>query len=500
MELREAGIDAPILVLSEPPADETDDVVAHDLTPIVYTPAGRRAGEGGRGRRRGASRCRCTSRSTPACTGSAPRPTRRVALARADRTTRPSSSSRGVHPPAVADEPDDPYTAEQLAAVRRGARRARGGRPRARRCVHAANSAGARSTRPARATTWCAAASRSTASRPAPALADVVDLRPALSLKARVSHVKRLDAGERRLVRPALPARPRRRTSPRCRSGTPTACPGNLGVAAARCSSAVAAGRSRARSRWTSSWSTSATTPVEVGDEVVLIGRQGDDEITARDWAERLGTIAYEIVCGIGPRVPASTTVERPDGRELGATAAARRRRRRRRARGRRPAPACAPAPRCAEASAPPDRDADAARRRSLLRTTTCVRHVDGGDDLRRRARARRPTDRAPRTASRFVRGLGQPARSPGRAASACIAFDHRGHGESTPGDAGHSLEHLAARPPHGARAPRPPRRVLVGHSMGGMAIMQLLRRPSRRARASGSPGSCSCPRGRAAR
>jgi alanine racemase len=44
--------------------------------------------------------------------------------------------------------------------------------------------------------------------------------------------------------------------------------------------------------------------PVEPGDEVVLIGRQGDEEITAAEWAQRLGTIAYEIVCGIGPRVP----------------------------------------------------------------------------------------------------------------------------------------------------------------------------------------------------
>ncbi len=43
---------------------------------------------------------------------------------------------------------------------------------------------------------------------------------------------------------------------------------------------------------------------VAVGDEVVLIGRQGDEQIRAEDWAERLGTIAYEIVCGISPRVP----------------------------------------------------------------------------------------------------------------------------------------------------------------------------------------------------
>ncbi len=45
-------------------------------------------------------------------------------------------------------------------------------------------------------------------------------------------------------------------------------------------------------------------TPVEVGDDVVLLGRQGDDEITAEEWAAHLDTIAYEIVTGIGPRVP----------------------------------------------------------------------------------------------------------------------------------------------------------------------------------------------------
>ena len=40
------------------------------------------------------------------------------------------------------------------------------------------------------------------------------------------------------------------------------------------------------------------------GDEVVLLGRQGDEEITADDWAAMLGTISYEVLCGIGPRVP----------------------------------------------------------------------------------------------------------------------------------------------------------------------------------------------------
>jgi alanine racemase len=40
------------------------------------------------------------------------------------------------------------------------------------------------------------------------------------------------------------------------------------------------------------------------GDEVVLIGRQGDEEVTAEEWAELTGTIAYEVLTGIGPRVP----------------------------------------------------------------------------------------------------------------------------------------------------------------------------------------------------
>jgi alanine racemase len=44
--------------------------------------------------------------------------------------------------------------------------------------------------------------------------------------------------------------------------------------------------------------------PVKAGDEVVLIGRQEGEEITADDVAEWMGTIGYEVVCGITDRVP----------------------------------------------------------------------------------------------------------------------------------------------------------------------------------------------------
>lgn len=43
---------------------------------------------------------------------------------------------------------------------------------------------------------------------------------------------------------------------------------------------------------------------VRIGDEVVLIGHQGKNKITAEELACLCGTIPYEIVCGLGSRVP----------------------------------------------------------------------------------------------------------------------------------------------------------------------------------------------------
>ena len=42
---------------------------------------------------------------------------------------------------------------------------------------------------------------------------------------------------------------------------------------------------------------------VEIGDEVVLIGKQGSDEITTDEVAQKAGTISYDIFCGLGRRV-----------------------------------------------------------------------------------------------------------------------------------------------------------------------------------------------------
>lgn len=46
---------------------------------------------------------------------------------------------------------------------------------------------------------------------------------------------------------------------------------------------------------------------VELGDEAVIIGRQGNEEVTADELAEKLGTINYEVVSTIAHRVPRVT-------------------------------------------------------------------------------------------------------------------------------------------------------------------------------------------------
>jgi alanine racemase len=44
--------------------------------------------------------------------------------------------------------------------------------------------------------------------------------------------------------------------------------------------------------------------PARRGDRVVCIGADGSRRVTAWDWARAASTIPYEILCGIGPRVP----------------------------------------------------------------------------------------------------------------------------------------------------------------------------------------------------
>jgi alanine racemase len=141
--------------------------------------------------------------------------------------------------------------------------------------------------------------------------AEGASLRPAMSLKARVVAVRTLDAGER-------PSYGRLRPLPQ-RSVVATVPIGYAdGVPRALFSDGYGVLINGVRRPLAGMVTMDQIVvdcgdddPVRPGDEVVLLGAQGNEAITADDWAATLGTISYEVVCGVGPRMP-RVLVNRP--------------------------------------------------------------------------------------------------------------------------------------------------------------------------------------------
>jgi alanine racemase len=172
--------------------------------------------------------------------------------------------------------------------------------------VHAANSAGVLTVPEARYDlVRCGIAVYGIA--PAPELEGRLPLKAALSLKARVSYVRRLVAGERLSygLRYELDVPSTVVTVP---VGYADGVPRRLGEVGGE----VLIGGRRKPIAGTVTMdqllvdlgSSEAAGDVEIGTEVVLLGRQGDETVSAAEWAAKLGTIPYEVCCGIGDRVP----------------------------------------------------------------------------------------------------------------------------------------------------------------------------------------------------
>jgi len=299
--LRSAGIDAPIIVLSEQPADHAGELVAARLTATIASRAGAEA-----------IAAAVAAVGAPAHdvhlkvdTGMhrvGAQPDDVVDLATAIMAS-PGLTLAGVFTHlAVADEPQRTETAEELdcfAAVL-AQLRDRGIDP---GVVHAANSA-ASLAHPAAHFDVVRAGIAVYGIAPSGQLAAAAaELRPALALTARVSAVKRLAAGERLSygLRYALPTASTIATVPlgyadgvrRSLSGTGTDV-------------LIGGGRHPIVGTITMDQLLvdCGDDPVAVGDEVVLIGEQGDERVRADDWATTLDTIGYEVVCGISARVP----------------------------------------------------------------------------------------------------------------------------------------------------------------------------------------------------
>ncbi|MCC7042547.1 MAG: alanine racemase [Acidobacteria bacterium] len=294
--LRQAGIRAPILVFGALSVSDLDGIVDHALTPTLSTPAAARALEVAAVRRGVVLPCHLKidtgmnrlgfrhdnlARTLPGVIGS------------------PHLRIEAVYTHfATADMPESPFFEDQRRRFERataalGAMGLRGV-PR-----HAANSAAMlRDTR-----AWYDLV------RPGlllygivpPPLASSLPLRPGLSLTSRIVAVKGARAGEGAGYGLRWTA-----DGPRTIAVVPAGYADGLDTRLSGRGAALVRGR---RVPIVGAVSMDMLTidvtglDVNPGDDVVLIGRQGDDEITAREMAASIGAIPWEVVCRLGARI-----------------------------------------------------------------------------------------------------------------------------------------------------------------------------------------------------
>jgi alanine racemase len=295
LRLRAAGVDAPILVLSEFPPGAEAVAVAARLTPALYSDQGLE-------RLTAAVRGQGVGVHVKVDTGM-----HRVgvwppedAVGFAERTLRAGFELEGLWTHLARSEEDAETTKLQLARFGRVVEAARdaGLQP---RYLHAANSGGALLhdeaafdlVRPGIAIYGIP---------PAPGVGEDRGLRAALTWRSRVTFVKRLAAGERlsyghryEVERDAWIA-----TVP---VGYADGYPRS---ASSRADVLIRGHRCRVAGNVTMDqlMVDCGDLVVEPGDDVVLVGEQGQGRITAWDLAASADTIAYEIVTRIGERVP----------------------------------------------------------------------------------------------------------------------------------------------------------------------------------------------------
>lgn len=288
VRLREAGVDAPILLLSEPSTKDADAISRWDLTATVYShPFIQALDETGKHH----------DVHLKVDTGmhrvGAPRPRVDELVNAVHQAPTLSLAALWTHF-AVADEDTD-YTRLQIERFNEVARRYEVS------TTHMANTAGAILFAESRKS-LCRIGLGTYGLHPCPQTVGEIELRPAMRLVTHVSHTQRLDAGER----PSYG-----RVKPLGHAANVVTAPvgyaDGLSRALTESGSALVGGR-RYRFAGTVTMDQivieTGDDEYDIGEEVVLLGRQGDEEIGADEWAEALGTISYEVVCSIGPRVP----------------------------------------------------------------------------------------------------------------------------------------------------------------------------------------------------
>ncbi len=307
IELRGSGVSAPILLLAEIPPETIPDALSHSLSLTVGSVAGARHAVAAAERLGGLHRVHVKIDTGMHRMGVPPELVDDVVDVLLGSS---AIDLEGVYTHfSTADGPseeDRAFTRQQLAVFEGVIARlgARGVHP---RVVHAANSAGAIGY-PASRLSMARVGLALYGYLPDPwlgeTLADAgVTLEPALTLRAQIVAARRLEAGER-------PSYGRRR--PLARAATVVTVPFGYADGYPRrlfeAGADVLIGGRRYPLAGTVTMDQLlidvGDDAVNVGDDVVLLGRQGDETISADEWARLAGTITWEILCGIGARVP----------------------------------------------------------------------------------------------------------------------------------------------------------------------------------------------------
>lgn len=292
--LREAGVEVPILVLSEPAVDDLDDLARWSLTPTVYCHTLMEALAGVTGFDQSISLKVDTGMHR---VGADPDTVIRLGMRAAELGLRVDSFWTHF---AVAED-EDGFTASQIErfdVVCEGL--ASAGVSGFRR--HLANTAGAILHPRARADVVRVGLGIY-GLYPSAACRDVVSLRQAVRVVSHVSHVSRLPAGSR-------PSYGRRR--PLATEANVATVPIGYADGVPRLLSVrnceVLIGGRRHPLAGTVTMDQIVVDvgdmDVAIGDEVVLLGRQGSEFVSVDEWADKTDTISYEIVSRLGPRLP----------------------------------------------------------------------------------------------------------------------------------------------------------------------------------------------------
>ena len=299
VELRRAGIASPILKLSHVFDDEVDEAVRARLVLTVVSDETVRAAE-----RAAAAQGLVAEVHLKVDTGMrriGVEPDRAVALARLAED-QPHLALTGIftHLPASDEPAQDAFTAGQLVTFGRVVDEVTAAVGRRLPYIHAANSGGVLA-HPDSWGTMVRPGVMAYGHYPDPATPRTVDLRPGLTLASEVSFVKRVRAGE-------TVSYGRTWTAPR--DTTIATVPIGYADGFSRLNSnrghLLVRGRRYpvvGRVCMDQTMIDVGDDPVAVGDEVVAIGVQGSQEITAAEVAAVMGTIPYEVTCLLTPRV-----------------------------------------------------------------------------------------------------------------------------------------------------------------------------------------------------